>query len=159
MLAGQSRPGNGWSVSNPKDAARRSLYVQVKRTLGLPELDVLDAADNNEPCPRRAVTTTAPQALTLINSAFLHDQAGQFADRLKREAGDDSAKQVERAFALAFGREPSDREKSDSLAFLASQADRVNARPKAEERADARREALRAFCLVLLNTNEFVTID
>jgi hypothetical protein len=131
----------------------------VKRTLRLPELDVLDAADPDEPCPKRAVTTTAPQALTLLNSTFLHEQAAHFADRLRKEAGEDRAKLVDRAFLLAFSRKPSDRESADSLAFLADQADRVRDRPKAEDRADPEGEALKAFCLVVLNSNEFVTVD
>ena len=97
VLAGQSRPGNGWATSDERTASRRSVYVYVKRTLALPELEVLDAADNTEPCPRRSVTTTAPQALTLLNGTFLNEQAGRFADRLVREAGDSPAAQVERA--------------------------------------------------------------
>jgi hypothetical protein len=159
VLEGQSRPGSGWSVSDPRAAARRSVYVYVKRTLPLPELEVDDAPDNADPCPRRGVTTTAPQALTSLNSAFWHDQAGHFADRLRREAGDDTAAQVERAFQLALARSPSEIERRDSLDFLAAIAERIKQRPKAEERANPRREALREFCLVLLNTNEFVTVD
>ncbi len=159
VLAGQSRPGNGWSVSPPAEAARRSLYVKVKRTLALPELEVLDAADNNEPCPRRAVTTTAPQALTLLNSAFLHEQAAHFAARLKRETGDDPVRQIDRAFTLALARPPSDDERRQSLEFLDAQAGRIAQRSRAEDRSDPNGEALRAFCLVLLNTNEFVTVD
>jgi hypothetical protein len=155
VLAGQSVPGKGWAVSRGDDIFRRSIYVYVKRTLPLPELEVLDAPDTAEPCPRRAVTTTAPQALTLLNSAFWHDQAGLFAQRLEQEArGDD---RIDRAFQLAFSRRPTDDEKRDSLDFLARQTSLIQARPKPEP--DPAREALRAFCLVLLNANEFVTVD
>src|SRR5262249_26238398 len=86
VLAGQSRPGSGWGKADNRAASRRSLYVYVKRTLPLPELEVLDGADNAEPCPRRSTTTTAPQALTLLNSSFFHEQAAVFAERLVREA-------------------------------------------------------------------------
>jgi hypothetical protein len=159
VLAGQSRPGNGWATSDAPDAARRSLYVFVKRTLALPELEVLDSPDNADPCPRRPVTTTAPQALTSLNSAFWHDQAGRFADRLRQESGVDSRAQVELAFRLALSRPPSDSECRDSLAFLVNQADHVRSRPRTADGVDPARESLRAFCLVLLNTNEFVTVD
>ena len=158
VLAGQSRPGSGWKVSNAEDASRRSLYVFVKRTLGLPELEVLDAADNNEACPRRFVTTTAPQALALLNGSFFHEQAGHFADRLRREAGDD-AQRIQRAFQLAYGRDPTAPEREDSLGFLRSQAKRIAQRPNADDRRDPEFEALKAFCLVLFNTNEFLTVD
>ncbi len=159
VLAGQSRPGNGWNVSPPREAARRSVYIHVKRTLAVPELELLDAADNNDPCPRRAVTTTAPQALTFLNGDFAHQQADHFAARLLRESGIDRAAQVERAFRLAFARRPTDSELRDSLAFLNSQSALIALRPHPEDRPDPPREALRALCLVLLNANEFVTVD
>ncbi len=159
VLAGQSRPGDGWKRSTPTDAARRSLYVHVKRTLPLPELEVLDSPDTADPCPQRAVTTTAPQALTLLNGRFLHDQAARFAERLAREVGDQPGPQVRRAFALALGRPPTDAEQADCLAFLDRQAALVLDRPRAEDRDQPRREALRALCLVLFNANEFVTVD
>src|SRR6185312_11979567 len=54
VLAGQSRPGNGWTGPNAGTPTRRSLYVYVKRTLPLPELEVMDAPDTAEPCPQRA---------------------------------------------------------------------------------------------------------
>ena len=145
--------------SEPRDANRRSVYVFVKRTLALPELEVLDAADNNDPCSRRSVTTTAPQALMLLNSTFLNDQAGHFADRLVRDVGDSPEVQIERAFQLSLARAPSSTERSDSLKFLDAMSDRVAQRAKPEDRSNTRHEALRAFCLVLLNTNEFVTVD
>ncbi len=159
VLARQSRPGSGWGPADVKSATRRSIYVRVKRSLPLPELEVLDAPDTSEPCPRRAVTTTAPQALTLLNSAFLHEQARRFAERLIREVGDDQAAQVDRGFRLALARSPNETELADSLAFLDNQAALIRRRPKPEDRADARFEALRAFCLVLLNCDEFATAD
>src|SRR5262249_19858521 len=143
----------------PNEATRRSVYVLVKRTLPLPELEVLDSPDSGEPCPRRVVTTTGPQALTFLNGDFLHEQAARFAARLRREAGDDPSAQVDRAFRLSFDRTPTGTERERSLAFLASQADLIGRRVKAEDRADPQGEALRAFCVVLLNANEFVTID
>jgi hypothetical protein len=157
VLAGQSVPGKGWTVTEGADAFRRSLYVYVKRTLPLPELEVLDAPDTAEPCPRRAVTTTAPQALTLINGRFAHEQAAAFAARLEFEA--DASSRINRAFHLAFGRPPTDNERHDSLIFLTEQARRIEGRPRPEDRTDPSGEALRAFCLVLLNANEFVTVD
>ena len=159
VLAGQSVPGKGWVASNAADSARRSIYVMAKRTLALPELEVMDAPDGNEPCPRRFVTTTAPQALTLMNGKFFHDQAAEFADRLEREAGDDPKARVDRAFALAFGRAPTKQEQTESVRFLRSQAERIAARPSADARIDPDREALRSFCLALFGANEFLTVD
>jgi hypothetical protein len=158
VLAGQSRPGSGWKVSNPVDASRRSVYIFVKRTLALPELEVMDSPENNEPCPRRSVTTTAPQALTMFNSAFAFDSAARFADRLRREARDESA-HIDRAFKLAYGRAPTSAEKSASLEFLDRQASLVSRQPAHDAPVDFRHQAMQTFCLVILNSNEFLTVD
>ena len=158
VLAGQSRPGNGWTVSPPREADRRSVYVFVKRTLAVPELEVMDAACADEPVPKRPVTTTAPQSLTFMNSAFANDQAARFADRLARDAGLIADRQVELAYWLAYARAPSPEEQRDALAFLSGHAKLVATRGNVDA-ASASREALRAFCLMVLNSNEFLTID
>ena len=157
VLAGQSRPGSGWVVSDPIASNRRSVYIYVKRTLLVPELESLDLADVNDPCPRRPITTTAPQALTMLNSAFYHEQAGHFAERLRREVGDDTGKQVDRAFALAFNRKPTDAERVAAMEFLSREAALIAGRPdEASRKVD---DALKALCLVILNANETVTVD
>jgi hypothetical protein len=140
VLEGQSRPGDGWGKSDERQQARRSVYIFVKRSLAVPELDLLDAPDTTSSCEARPVSTTAPQALTFLNGAFANEQARHFAARLRREAGDDPAAQVRRAFELALCRPPRDEEVKVSVAFL-------------------RRESLEAFCLVVLNLNEFVYMD
>jgi hypothetical protein len=67
------------------------------------------------------------------------DQARFFAERLVREAGKDSAAQVELAFQLAFGRAPEEQE-------LAAAKDLI------------RQQGLSIFCRALLNANEFVYV-
>jgi len=94
-----------------------------------------------------------------MNGKFMHEQAASFADRLRKEAGEDPRLQVERAFRLSFNRPANLDEIDDSLAFLQDQAKRVEARPDAKNRELSAKQALQAFCLVILNANEFVTID
>jgi hypothetical protein len=139
VLEGQSRPGDGWGKSDTHQASRRSVYVFVKRSLAIPELDLLDAPDTTCSCGRRVVSTTGPQALTFLNGAFVQAEADWFAARLRREAGSEPRAQVRRAFELALCRQPEETELRAVEAFLARQA----------------RRGLEAFCLVLLNTNEF----
>ena len=45
VLAGQSRPGEGWGKSDEREQARRSIYIFAKRSLAVPELELLDAPD------------------------------------------------------------------------------------------------------------------
>ncbi len=156
VLASQSRPGNGWGKSTPEQAARRSVYVFVKRTLPLPELEVLDFPDTNSSCEQRQVSTVAPQALTLLNGDFMQENARQFAKRLIAEVAD-TPERIERAYLLALARPPSDAERAAVLDFLGRQAEQIrrDANDASRDEVSAAERALEAFCLVLLNTNEF----
>lgn len=156
VLASQSRPGNGWGKSSPEQAARRSVYVFVKRTLLVPELEVLDFPDTNGSCEQRQVSTVSPQALTLLNGDFMQEAARQFARRLIADAADAPAR-IELAYQLALARPPSEAERVAVLAFLSKQAQQIRADLAAAGQGadEADRSALEAFCLVLLNANEF----
>jgi hypothetical protein len=156
VLESQSRPGNGWGKSDERQSARRSVYVFSKRSLALPELELLDAPDSASSCEQRPLSTTAPQALTFLNGAFMQEQAGHFADRLRLEAGDDSAAQVRLAFELALCRPPRSDEVRLALDFLARQRKLLKAEAPTLNGTPARRRSLVAFCLVLLNANDFV---
>jgi hypothetical protein len=126
-----------WQASDEREASRRSIYAFIKRGLVVPMLETLDLADTVSSCPQRQVTTVAPQALSLFNGDFVNQQAKHFAARLKREAGDDPAKQITLAWRLALCREPSAEELAKMQAFL-------------------REESLEQACRVILNLNEFV---
>jgi hypothetical protein len=161
VLEGQSRPGDGWGKSDERQQARRSVYIFVKRVLAVPELELLDAPNTAESCEQRRVSTTAPQALTFLNGEFVHRQARHFAERLRHEAGDDPEAQVRRAFEVALCRPARPEEARAALDFLARQRRQIEAEagPGKADAGDARRRALEAFCLVVLNTNEFVYVN
>src|SRR6266404_1472049 len=125
VLEGQSRPGLGWGKFDEGEAARRSIYVFVKRSLLLPEMELLDFADTNTSCEQRPVSTIPTQALTLLNGEFLNEEARHFAARVATEARGDVAVQIERAYRLAVCRSPTPDEKSAALAFLARQSQRI----------------------------------
>ena len=130
VLETQSRPGDGWHTSGPAEAARRSVYVFVKRTLLVPELEVLDFPSTEETCEQRVVSTVAPQALTFLNGEFIHEQAQAFAERLAREAGSDAAARVELAYRLAFSRPPSERRARPWSSFSSGSASRSRLTPR-----------------------------
>jgi Protein of unknown function (DUF1553)/Protein of unknown function (DUF1549) len=160
VLAGQSRPGDGWGKSDDREQSRRSIYIFAKRSLAVPELELLDAPDTTNSCERRMVSTTGPQALTFLNGEFVHQQAGYFASRLVALAGPTQRDQVEQAFVLALGRPPRAFETQAALEFLEKQERQIRADAAGTQSSvagvDARRKALEAFCLVVLNMNEFV---
>ena len=84
----------------------------------------------------------------MLNSPFFVDQARGFANRLRKETTEDAAR-VQRAYQLAFGREPSDEELQLGLAFAAGDV-------TAEGDKVSRWEQ---YCQALLATNEFLYVD
>ena len=133
---------NQWPEAlDPREHDRRTVYLYVKRTFPLPLMTTFDSPDTSVSCSRRDRTTVAPQALTLLNGEFMQRQAREFAARLRRENGAEA--RVELAWKLAFGRAPRDEEKRTALTALGAEGD----------------AALDRFCLVLLNTNEFLYVD
>ena len=67
--------------------------------------------ENAESCPRRDVTTVAPQVLWTLNSHVAFDEAQQFAARLVRESGDNPPLWIDKAWRIALARAPSAEEK------------------------------------------------
>ena len=121
VLEGQSRPGEGWGKSDAREQSRRSIYIFAKRSLAVPELELLDAPDTTSSCERRTVSTTGPQALTFLNGAFIHEQAGTSPPGWSPRPGRSAKDQVRRAFALALGRPPRPEELQAALEFLDKQ--------------------------------------
>ena len=82
----------GWKVNeDPAERNRRSVYIFVRRNTRYPMLESLDMPDTHESCGRRNMTTTAPQALTLLNSKLTLEWAQAFAARVMSTAGDVAA--------------------------------------------------------------------
>lgn len=139
-----------WGTGTEADNRRRSIYLFQRRTLTYPLMEVFDAAPMNQSCAARPLTTVAPQALALFNGEFARECARHFADRLRKEAGADEGRQIDRAFQIAFTRPPSDAERAASLRFLQTQ----NSIRKGDTSA-----ALADFCHTLLNANELIYAD
>jgi hypothetical protein len=119
---------------------RRSLYRTCVRSGTSPLLDTLDCPDPSVATPRRSATSTPLQALTLLNDAFIEYAAGKFAERLAQEVPDSPPAQVGRAWKLALSRAPTDEETAFGERFVAE-------------------HGLAQFCIVLLNTNEFMFVE
>jgi len=149
VLAGQSRPGQGWGDSPPAERNRRSIYAHVKRSLLLPVLENFDLADTDSSCPVRYSTTVPTQALGMLNGQFAHRQAKVFAARLAAEHPGDLEARVRRAIRLTTGRAPADDEAKRDRALIRD----------LEADGHSPAEALTFYCLMLINTNEFLNLD
>jgi hypothetical protein len=148
-----------WEVdANPADRNRRSIYILAKRNLRYPLLEIFDLPDLHNSCPERGSTTTAPQALALLNGEFALARAGAWSGRLVAEHGQDAPALARAAMAEAFTREPREEERRAGEKFLAEQTKAIAADGDATT-GDAARAAAIDFCHAILNANEFLYVD
>lgn len=99
---------------------RRSVYTPAFRNRRLELFEVFDAANPNAVVGRRPTSTVATQALYLLNSPFVMEQATAAAERLLAEPQDEDLR-LERAFLRCLGRLPSTTERAAVQAMLASE--------------------------------------
>ena len=132
----------GWKRNESEDQkTRRSIYTFVRRNSRYPMFQAFDMPDTHESCSRRAVTTTAPQALNLLNDRTILISAQSFAGRVLKEAGADVNRQIALAYRLAFARAPEADERRMAINFLDQQSD--------ADQIQNRGEAARGFAVEL----------
>jgi hypothetical protein len=134
-------------------AHRRTLYLQQRRTQTLSFLNVFDSPSIVFNCLERPVSTIPLQSLSLLNSAFVVEQADRFAARLAREAPAETEPRIAHAFLVAVARPPTDEELRSAVEFVAAQRGRHAAQP------DAAGHAWRDFCHMLLASNAFLYVE
>ena len=105
-LEGLSRKADAWKQSPAAERRRRSIYMMTKRSRILPLMTAFDFGDTTLPCGKRDVTTVPTQALALMNNAFVHQQSESLAFRIIDEVGSDPMDQIQHAWRLALGRQP-----------------------------------------------------
>ncbi len=131
-----------WPVTPEADQhRRRSVYLFARRNLRYPLFEAFDKPDSNASCPRRNVSTIAPQALLLLNADDSVVAAQRLAARIERQTGSDRRAAVELAYRHILNRKPTADDVRDAEQFLTSDS------------------ALADLCLALFNLNEFVYLD
>jgi hypothetical protein len=112
------RPTGKVEALNGEDL-RRSIYVQVRRSMPLGVLEPFDLPRMTPNCERRAVSTTSSQALLMLNNPFVLQQAGKLAERL-RSGSQEQGEQIETAWRLVFGRRPTPEDVAGAVEFLSA---------------------------------------
>jgi len=120
-------------------AHRRAIYRFLFRTVPDPFMDALDCPDGGAFTPVRSVSTTALQALAMMNDRFLIRQCEHIATRLAR-ANPTPEAQVEAAFHLILLRGARESERAKFATYI-------------------QRHGLANACQLLLNSNEFLYLD
>jgi hypothetical protein len=142
---------------NEIDHHRRSIYVQARRNLRYPLFDVFDLPDMHNSCSRRIQTTTAPQALLLLNGELVRERSKRWGSELLRQHGDDLPALTAGAYLAAWCRSATDDEVRLGVDFIGKQAERL-ATPNCG-RKDAIAGAVADFCQAVFNSNEMLYID
>jgi hypothetical protein len=97
---------------------RRMIYMTKVRQESESVFGAFDCPDASQVTPRRGRSTTPLQALNLLNSIFVNQQAELFANRLRREAGESPSAQVRLAFRLCYSRDSTEDELTDAIRFI-----------------------------------------
>ena len=150
VMATQSVPGNGWEKTSKDEQARRSVYIFVKRSLITPLLQDFDFPETDGSCEARFATTQPAQAFNMLNSEFIHEQANQFAKRLRKECGEERRAQVVRGLSLLYSQPPPSEDVERSLQLM---------KDFETKHGRSENESLRLFCLTALNLNRFIYLD
>lgn len=147
-LDGQSMSLVGFNKNVPADldgSRYRSVYLPVIRDRLPDVLELFDFAEPSLVTGDREITNVPVQALYLMNSPFVQQQAAAFAARLCREETD-TEKRLQRAFVICFHRSPDATEVKLAHTYF-------QAAPPDEQKAWA------GYCQALLASAEFRTID
>jgi hypothetical protein len=167
--------GQATSLTEPPYSVRRTVYGFIDRQ----NLDGLyrtfDFAVPDASSPRRFVTTVPQQALFLMNSPFLHEQARRLAISAGYDPGSTStaapersaieqADLVRRLYLRVLGRQPESDELSLAVEFIARHTDSsTDAKNRWQEnqhvKTDKQLSPWEQLSQVLLLTNEFMYVD
>ena len=149
-VAGMLDPALYGKGTLDENSVRRSIYFTIKRSQLVNSMVVFDAPEPLSSQGVRPTTTVAPQALLLMNSPQIRTWATAFAKRLEKEApGSDAdfTPAIQRAYALALGREPRATELAAAQAFIQHGL------------SQGRTVALTDFCQTLFSLNEFAYLN
>src|SRR5262249_34141794 len=125
---------------------RRTVYTRLMRNRPEPFLQAFDVPDGFASAPKRDETTTANQALSLLNNPWTLERARALAGRLRDECpGPVDAGRIARAYRLVLGRPPDLFESDAAERFLHDRPDRG--------------DALIDLCHVLLISDEVLYLD
>jgi hypothetical protein len=119
---------------------RRMIYMTKVRMERDAVFGAFDCPDAGQATAARARSTTPLQALSLLNSSFILQQAERTSQSLLREAGPLIERQITLLYRRAYSRQPSAIEIQDAKAFV-------------------KQFGLRALSRAVLNSNEFLFLQ
>ena len=148
----------GFTIHHPfhavYDSSHRSIYLMQQRNRRHPYLELFDSADPNVSIGKRQQTVTPTQALYLMNSEFVHQQARGLAGRIlyHSQSLDD---RIRWAFEVTQGQVPEADDLKEARLFIESYLKQLSV-----DGTDGDEQAVwSAFSRVLLTSNKFLFVD
>ena len=138
------------------DSNLRSVYLMQQRIRKQPFLNTFDGADTNAPTGVRPISTTAIQALWMMNDALMFEQSDRFAVRIGMAVANER-KRIDYAYRLALGRPATTEEVEAGVEYVAAISQKL---AEAGTAADGvTRAALASFNRALFASNEFLFVE
>ena len=135
---------------------RRSIYLPVIRSALFELFQAFDFADPSVLNGRRDQTTVAPQALFMMNSAFVLEQSRRLAQGLLVRSDLDPTTKIQQLYETTYGRTASTTEVDRAMAYLAAFRNVAGTKVKADE---LELRAWTSLCRAILAANEFLYIE
>ncbi|WP_167546741.1 DUF1553 domain-containing protein [Stieleria maiorica] len=146
----------GRSVMIHQDATRRALYAYIDRE-DLPGLLAsFDLPSPDASQAKRAKTTVPQQALFLMNSGFVIEQAKALAARSGSDVDDEARPRIVRLYRFALARDPENAEIEAALDFVTQ---RPGSQQPDSQQPDSTLDPWVQLSQVLLLSNEFAFVD
>jgi hypothetical protein len=155
-------PESEWKYSQHKPfvadypSEHRSVYLMQQRIRRQPFLATFDGADTNAPTGVRPLSTTAIQALWMMNDPFVHAQSDKFAVRVGMAVGE-TPRRIDLMYRMALARPATSEEVDIASEYLRESVARMAEAGVAEE--DRTRAALGSLARVILGSNEFLFVE
>ncbi|QDU27146.1 Planctomycete cytochrome C [Anatilimnocola aggregata] len=128
-------------IATSSEMPRRTMYEALDRRKTDVTAAIFDGPDSKAIVPARAETTTAPQALFLLNSPLVIDASKRLAEQLTKDSSLSTDDQrLERLWLLTLGRPPDPEEVKTAQGYVAD-------------------HSWERFIQALLGTNEFSYLD
>ncbi len=162
---------------------RRAVYLPINRSSLYGMFSTFDYVETANHIEQRPTTTVPHQALFLLNSPMVHQQADRIARQVIQQSGD-SAARIDALFERLYARPPTPPQRQRALEFVelaqhslmaqqetsgqtssnstageACPGESDQDQPRGNQQAEASVQAWAALCRAMLASNEFIYID
>jgi hypothetical protein len=153
------RPSNK-TIPLGEDEFRRTIYVEVRRSMPLAVLEPFDMPSLAPNCEIRSQSTVAPQSLMMMNSPFVIARMKAMAQEIVQHAGDDPATLFSHAWTRTLGKTPTSDDIQSGVEFLSAQIEHFKATAKPDASPNQPTiDAMATLCQALVCSSGFLYVD